>query len=531
MQTPAATAPCKDCGPVPVARLSSEVRGALPPWPLPLHLPGHGCQGLRLWPPGARGALLRERQVPDKVCQHAQLPAPPLQEALLRGRLPPVRPALQSPPQVRQPPLPGPLPPRSMPALPSDSHSHLQPHTCHYGPCPSCELKCGQQLACGHSCTDGCHDPRPPTIAAFAKPAPPPANALTSPTKPGDRVAGAAASAPAVQQAVKAAEQHAEVAAPCRPCAVPVEVGCVGGHIREQRPCSSSQPFSCSSACDRSLPCGNHTCSLPCHGPSDNTAHGTPSGGLWRACEACTRSCERALPCGHACPLPCHTGSCASCSVPLAKPCHCGRTTVDLLCQEQGTAEDSGRLSCGRPCHRMLPACGHLCQQPCHRGACPEPCQETVTVRCDCRRLRSKLPCHEARARLAAAGRGDTLDPSAAARVLACDEECARLKGTQQRRAHDKASSGRDEQSDTEALSPPKPHGPAQESQPVLSRAEKRRMQKGAREQQQELAQKRKRRDRVLWWLRQGGFWFVFVVVSVVLATYFAQALRVFLKM
>ena len=49
-------------------------------------------------------------------------------------------------------------------------------------------------------------------------------------------------------------------------------------------------------------------------------------------------------------------------------------------------------------------------------------------MRCDCRRWRSKLLCHEARLQLAAAGRGSTLDSSAAVGLLSCDAECSRQK-------------------------------------------------------------------------------------------------------
>ena len=94
----------------------------------------------------------------------------------------------------------------------------------------------------------------------------------------------------------------------------------------------------------------------------------------------------------------------------------------------QAEAGARGMLACGKVCQLPLPACSHLCQSTCHAGACPGPCAQPVTVRCDCRRRRSKLPCHEARAQLAAAGRDASLDASAAVRLLACDAECSRLK-------------------------------------------------------------------------------------------------------
>ena len=98
------------------------------------------------------------------------------------------------------------------------------------------------------------------------------------------------------------------------------------------------------------------------------------------------------------------------------------------LASLQGSESQHKLLSCGQPCHRILPDCNHLCTAPCHPAPCSGPCQQSVTVRCDCRRQRSKLPCSEARARLAAAGRSTSLDPSAAVRLLACDADCARAK-------------------------------------------------------------------------------------------------------
>ena len=94
----------------------------------------------------------------------------------------------------------------------------------------------------------------------------------------------------------------------------------------------------------------------------------------------------------------------------------------------QGGAEAEGLLSCTQPCHRMLPDCDHLCQSACHKGACPGPCLQPVTVRCDCRRLKSKMPCQEVRQKLAASGQLSRLEPSAAVKLLLCNAECIKAK-------------------------------------------------------------------------------------------------------
>ena len=65
----------------------------------------------------------------------------------------------------------------------------------------------------------------------------------------------------------------------------------------------------------------------------------------------------------------------------------------------QASQDSKALLCCGKPCHKALPNCPHVCQQVCHAGPCPgaaaEGCQEEVTVRCSCRRHKAKLPCHQ----------------------------------------------------------------------------------------------------------------------------------------
>lgn len=52
---------------------------------------------------------------------------------------------------------------------------------------------------------------------------------------------------------------------PCPPCTVPVPKSCHGQHCRAYKACCSSAAFACGAPCSRQLPCGNHTCTLPCH--------------------------------------------------------------------------------------------------------------------------------------------------------------------------------------------------------------------------------------------------------------------------
>ncbi len=51
----------------------------------------------------------------------------------------------------------------------------------------------------------------------------------------------------------------------CPSCMVAVSQACLGGHEVMSMPCSQAARYSCGRSCGRSLPCGNHTCSLKCH--------------------------------------------------------------------------------------------------------------------------------------------------------------------------------------------------------------------------------------------------------------------------
>ena len=66
---------------------------------------------------------------------------------------------------------------------------------------------------------------------------------------------------------------------------------------------------------------------------------------------------------------------------------------------QASTADKTELLCCGKPCHKALPKCPHVCQARCHQGPCPAGsggvCQEEVTVRCSCRRCKAKMPCHQ----------------------------------------------------------------------------------------------------------------------------------------
>lgn len=54
-------------------------------------------------------------------------------------------------------------------------------------------------------------------------------------------------------------------ALPCGECTEPVPVSCLGAHEITHVPCYRAKSYSCGRHCARNLPCGNHSCSMPCH--------------------------------------------------------------------------------------------------------------------------------------------------------------------------------------------------------------------------------------------------------------------------
>ena len=309
--------------------------------------------------------------------------------------------------------------------------AQLQPHACHFGPCSGqagaavCTLPCGSQLLCGHVCASAaCHDPAPPAVAAFQAP-PPPASLGADP--------GRRAAAPSTPPAVLAAQAAREVqrgadasTLACPPCTAPVGVTCLGGHSTQEVACSAARRFACSRPCGRVLRCGNHACASPCHDPAASP------------CTPCALPCQRRRACAHACPLPCHPAECPRCSLGVSRPCHCGKTSVQFECHQAGAGLPDEALQCGKPCHRALPRCPHLCPRSCHPGPClvgRGACSADVAVRCSCKRLKQKIPCSEVAARLRAAGGDGVYTATTPLRLLPCDDECAAAAAAAARKA------------------------------------------------------------------------------------------------
>lgn len=276
--------------------------------------------------------------------------------------------------------------------------------------------------------------------------------------------------------------------------AVPSSYHCWCEKELDPRPISGLPPHSCGQSCGRSrlLPKScPHPCDRTCHagpclpcmhkGPTQTCFCGKKS--ITRRCIdtnydtgwSCGEICGDLLPCGeHTCELPCHEGLCGSCEVQIPSKCYCGKIEKILACSERGkerlsaqrltTAKQGSekktwlgsfncRAVCGRPfgcgkhfcrkachplesdpahcpfspdvvkncpcgktslsqvsgsvrpnCEARIPncdkkcskplTCGHPCQQVCHLGACM-PCLVKVSIACRCGRVHTPSICHQ----------------------------------------------------------------------------------------------------------------------------------------
>ncbi|KAL1843748.1 hypothetical protein VTJ49DRAFT_129 [Mycothermus thermophilus] len=141
--------------------------------------------------------------------------------------------------------------------------------------------------------------------------------------------------------------------------------------------------FSCGGICGRPFDCGVHVCRKPCHAQDEAVAHCPFSPDLVTHCPCgktslasmglelrqscqdpvphCDKPCNKALACGHLCPDKCHTGACAPCTQRMQVSCRCGKTTVESACHQGEVAQ---------------PQCFRICrtQKNCGRHECGERC-------------------------------------------------------------------------------------------------------------------------------------------------------------
>ena len=183
-----------------------------------------------------------------------------------------------------------------------------EPRSSCVDPIPVCGMPCKKKLACGHSCTNSCHE------------------------------------------------------GPCSQCKVPVTQSCVCTSGSRKAECwmitDPHHKFICEKVCKKRKSCGVHQCqTLCCEARFSNSP-------LDHQCEL---TCQKPQDCGkHQCGMPCHSGNCGRCPVLYSQPqyCPCGNSFLrpPVSC---GTVVPE----CDNPCLKDMP-CGHICKLSCHYGSC-----------------------------------------------------------------------------------------------------------------------------------------------------------------
>ncbi|CAG7944041.1 unnamed protein product [Penicillium salamii] len=223
-------------------------------------------------------------------------------------------------------------------------------------------------------------------------------------------------------------------AGPCAPCtAMGPTQDCFCGLNSSTKRCQDTDyenGWSCGEICGELLPCGEHTCPLPCHEglcggcevdiearcycgklqtemlckskDDENDSriiHEDGSDEEWTGCFGCGETCNRPLDCGkHTCKKDCHPQE--------AHPAHCPRSpdvVLDCACGKTPLSEIPGYtprtscedpiLNCQKPCGKSLP-CGHPCEKLCHIGPCGA-CLRQVHIKCQCGRTDNQTICHQ----------------------------------------------------------------------------------------------------------------------------------------
>lgn len=216
--------------------------------------------------------------------------------------------------------------------LPSKCHHESLPHKCHFGDCPPCVQMCAEVLPCSHKCLAKCHD--------FVKVVIRDQNFVRK--LPGET----------------AEEKVSMEKIDHPPCATKVETRCLGGHELTLMECHAARnDMTCGRPCNRSLSCGNHKCTSPCHAVRQIDSMDQDEN-----CENCEAPCEKERPhgCTHACPKnQCHQSACKRCHVKVKAKCFCGLTDVYYRCcdvhkrdlgKEEVEALRRNYLSCGSRC-------------------------------------------------------------------------------------------------------------------------------------------------------------------------------------
>lgn len=223
-------------------------------------------------------------------------------------------------------------------------------------------------------------------------------------------------------------------AGPCAPCtAVGPTQDCFCGRNSSTKRCQDTdyeRGWSCGEICGDLLPCGEHTCPLPCHEGlcgacevkiegrcycgkvqsemlcsskdeemDSKVARDDGSEEEWTGCFSCNDVCDRPFDCGlHSCKKACHPQDSSPAHCPKSPDsvtrCPCGKTRLtDIPGFTPRTSCEDPIPNCLEPCGKMLP-CGHSCDQICHTGPCGT-CMRRVPIACQCGRNSAMSICHQ----------------------------------------------------------------------------------------------------------------------------------------
>lgn len=223
-------------------------------------------------------------------------------------------------------------------------------------------------------------------------------------------------------------------AGPCAPCtAMGPTQDCFCGRNSSTKRCQDTdyeRGWSCGEICGDLLPCGEHTCPLPCHEGlcgacevkiearcycgkvqtemlcsskdeemDSKMVRDDGSEEEWTGCFGCNDVCDRPFDCGlHSCKKPCHPQDSHPAHCPKSPDsvtrCPCGKTQLtDIPGFTPRTSCEDPIPNCLEPCGKMLP-CGHSCDQICHTGPCGT-CMRRVPIACQCGRNSSMSICHQ----------------------------------------------------------------------------------------------------------------------------------------
>ncbi|KAE8389764.1 hypothetical protein BDV23DRAFT_156856 [Aspergillus alliaceus] len=247
-------------------------------------------------------------------------------------------------------------------------------------------------------------------------------------------------------------------AGPCKPCtAMGPTQDCFCGRNSSTKRCQDTDyenGWSCGEICGDILPCGEHTCSRPCHEgfcgscevkiearcycgkvhtemmcsskdeeKDSQMLHGQCGEDShvdeWTGCFSCGEQCNRPFDCGvHSCQQGCHPQDIHPAHCPRSPDavlnCPCGKTPlIEIPGYSPRTSCEDPIPNCLEACGKIL-RCGHSCDKVCHTGSCG-PCFRKIPVQCRCGRNSFMTICHQG-----------TIEPPQCFRICKAGLHCGR---------------------------------------------------------------------------------------------------------